>query len=162
MTRRRHTTSIRKVRLFVTVPQHIDGGLREYAASRRMDLSDVVTRALTAYLSPGAQDQREAIIANRLTSLQSQVEQSRTEIELLTELVAILTKLNLAVTPEPISSEERSQWNTKVARRWQTVITRIVDQTNAGKTLFEDLRKRVELTPADFTAADPEPTEASE
>jgi len=164
MTKRRpHTTSDRKVRLNITIPQHIDSAVREYALSRRMDLGDVITKSLTAFLSPGAQDQRDAIIANRLTALQSQIEQGRAEIELLTELVAVLTQLSLAVDPEPRTPQEIAQWDGKVARRWPLVLNRIVDRTNAGNTMFEALRERLELTPAAFKAdAAPAPSGAKD
>lgn len=153
MTKRKpHTTSDRKVRLHITIPQHIDGAVREYALSRRMDLGDVVTKSLTAFLSPGAQDQRDAIIANRLTAIQRQIEQGRAETELLTELVSVLTQLTLAVDPEPDKNnpDEINKWESKVARRWPAVINRIVERTNAGTTMFEAVRGRVKLTPADF------------
>lgn len=164
MTKRRpHTTSDRKVRLNMTIPQHIDSAVREYALSRRMDIGDVITKSLTAFLSPGAQDQRDAIIANRLTALQTQIEQGRAEIELLTELVAVLTQLSLAVDPEPRTPQEIAQWDGKVARRWPLVLNRIVDRTNAGNTMFEALRERLELTPAAFKAdAAPAPSGAKD
>lgn len=158
MTRRHsHTISDRKVRLNITLPQHIDSAVREYALSRRMDLGDVVTKSLTAFLSPGAQDQRDAIIANRLTALQAQMEQGRAEIELLTELVAVHTQLSLAVDPEPKTAQEKEQWDSKVGRRWPLVLNRIVDRTNAGNTMFEALRARLELTPTVFQANSPAP-----
>uniref|UniRef100_UPI0039F729F0 hypothetical protein n=1 Tax=Sulfuriferula sp. GW6 TaxID=3345112 RepID=UPI0039F729F0 len=153
MTRRRaHTTSDKKERLHVQIPAHIDTAVREYAASRRMTLADVTTKALTSLLSPGAQDQRDAIIANRLTALQSQIEQARAEIELLTELVAVLTQMSLAVDPEPSTPKQTAEWDAKVLRRWPLVLNRIVDRTNAGNTMFEALRKRLDLTPEAFNA----------
>ncbi len=131
----------RKARLNLTVPANIAAAVREYAKTRNMDIGAVANRALMSYLSPGAQDERDALMANRLHAMRVELADTRKDLELLTELVKVLVELSLGEFREPKGDREIKDYNAKVARRIGRVEQRVADRFNAGETLLYEVRE---------------------
>jgi len=108
--------------------------VRELAAARRVPLRSIYEAAISAYLSPGAQDHRDAMIARQLARFSRGVESVDWNTKLLVAMLRYQIELDLSFLPEPATDEERKIATEKGARRFdrfeQWLMRHLVDSEN--------------------------------
>ncbi len=71
---RKEPRAARRQGVHVVTPENLTNAVRELAAARRVPVKAIYEAAVTAYLSPGAQDQRDAMLARQLNRFSRGVE----------------------------------------------------------------------------------------
>jgi len=100
------------------LPENLTAAVRQLAAARRVPLSAIYEAAVTAYLSPGAQDQRDAMLGRHLNRFSRAVESVDWNAKLIVAMLRYQIELDLSFLPEPSSEEERQAVAEKGARRF--------------------------------------------
>jgi hypothetical protein len=123
-TMKTNTASERKPRaarrqgVYIRMSENLHRSVRELAAARRVPLQAIYEAAVAAYISPGAQDQRDAMIARQLNRFSRNVESVDWNTKLLIAMMRYQVELDLSFLPEPVTDEERKMVMEKGARRF--------------------------------------------
>src|SRR5271170_3183189 len=104
--------------VYIRMSETLNQAVRELAASRRVPLKAIYEAAVSAYLSPGAQDQRDAMLARQLNRFSRGLESVDWNVKLLVAMVRYQIELDLSFLPEPVTEEERKIVTEKGARRF--------------------------------------------
>jgi hypothetical protein len=124
----------RRPGVFIRMSGKLAQGAREMAASRRVPIHAIFEAAIAAYLSPGAQDQRDALLSRHLARMSRGVETVDFNNKLLVAMVRYLIELELSFLPETATEEERQAVSEKGARRFdrfeQWLTRQLVDPDN--------------------------------
>src|ERR1017187_4850352 len=86
--------------------------------SRWAPLVAIYGAALRAYLSPAAQDQRDAMLSRHLNRFSRAVESVDWNAKMLIAMLAYHIELDLSFLPEPTTADEREAVSEKGARRF--------------------------------------------
>lgn len=120
--------------VYVEIPEKLSASVREMAASRRVPIKAIYEAALRAYLSPAAQDQRDAMLSRHLNRFSRAVESVDWNAKMLIAMLAYHIELDLSFLPEPTTTEEREAVSEKGARRFdrfeQWLVRHLVDPDN--------------------------------
>jgi len=104
--------------VYIRMSSSLNLAVREFAAARRVPLKAIYEAAVSAYLSPGAQDQRDAMLARQLNRFSRGVESVDWNTKLLVAMMRYQIELDLSFLPEPVTDEERKLVTEKGARRF--------------------------------------------
>ena len=136
--------------VYIRMSSSLNLAVRELAASRRVPLKAIYEAAVSAYLSPGAQDQRDAMLARQLNRFSRGVESVDWNTKLLVAMMRYQIELDLSFLPEPMTDEERKTVTEKGARRFdrfeQWLMRHLVDP----ESLYSRLRTQGTPTEEDF------------
>lgn len=136
--------------VYIRMSESLNLSVRELAAARRVPLRAIYEAAVSAYLSPGAQDQRDAMLARQLNRFSRGVESVDWNTKLLVAMMRYQIELDLSFLPEPVTDEERKTVTEKGARRFdrfeQWLMRHLVDP----ESLYSRLQGRVTPTDEDF------------
>src|ERR1700682_557588 len=147
---RKEPRAARRQGVHVVIPENLTSAVRELAAARRVPVKAIYQAAVTAYLSPGAQDQRDAMLARQLNRFSRGVESVDWNTKLLVAMLRYQIELDLSFLPEPVTDEERKIVTEKGARRFdrfeQWLMRHLVDP----ESLYSRLRTQVTPTEEDF------------
>jgi hypothetical protein len=136
--------------VYIRMSETLNLAVRELAAARRVPLRAIYEAAITAYLSPGAQDQRDAMLARQLNRFSRGVESVDWNTKLLVAMMRYQIELDLSFLPEPVTEEERKIVTEKGARRFdrfeQWLMRHLVDPDS----LYARLQGRITPTDAEF------------
>jgi hypothetical protein len=134
----------------VEIPERLAASVRELASARRVPIKAIYEAALRAYLSPAAQDQRDAMLARHLNRFSRAVESVDWNSKMLIAMLAYHIELDLSFLPEPSTTEERESVSEKGARRFdrfeQWLVRHLVDSDN----LYNRLQRCVSPADEDF------------
>ena len=108
----------RRQGVHILLPEDLADAVRQFAAARRVPLTAVYEAAISAYISPAAQDQRDAILSRHLMRLSRAVESVDWNAKLLIAMQRYQIELDLSFLPEPVTEEERRAVIEKGARRF--------------------------------------------
>src|SRR6202051_4543971 len=103
---RKEPRAARRQGVHVVIPENLTNAVRELAAARRVPVKAIYEAAVTAYLSPGAQDQRDAMLARQLTRFSRGVESVDWNTKLLVAMLRYHIELDLSFLPEPVTDED--------------------------------------------------------
>jgi hypothetical protein len=141
----------RQKNVCVEIPENLAAAIRELASARRVPIKAIYEAALRAYLSPAAQDQRDAMLARHLNRFSRAVESVDWNSKMLIAMLAYHIELDLSFHPEPTTPEERESVSEKGARRFdrfeQWLVRHLVDPDN----LYSRLQRSVMPTAEDFS-----------
>lgn len=136
--------------VYIRMSETLNLSVRELAAARRVPLKAIYEAAVSAYLSPGAQDQRDAMLARQINRLSRGVESVDWNTKLLVAMMRYQIELDLSFLPEPVTDEERKIVTEKGARRFdrfeQWLMRHLVDP----EILYRRMQGRVTPTDEDF------------
>jgi len=140
----------RQQEIHVRISNTLALGVRELAAARRVPIKTIYEAAIAAYLSPGAQDQRDAMLARQLNRFSRGVESLDWNARLLVAMMRYQIELDLSFLPEPVTEEERKIVTEKGARRFdrfeQWLMRHLADPDN----LYSRLQGPMTPTAEDF------------
>ena len=132
------------------IPENLVAAVREQAAARRVPINAIYEAALRAYLNPGAQDQRDAMLARQLNRFSRGVESVDWNTKMLIAMLTYQIELDLSFLPEPSTEEERDTVAEKGARRFdrfeQWLVRHLVDPDN----LYSRLQRSIVPAAGDF------------
>ena len=136
--------------VYVEIPENLNAAVRELAAARRVPIKAVHEAALRAYLSPAAQDQRDAMLSRHLNRFSRAVESVDWNAKMLIAMLAYHIELDLSFLPEPTTTDEREAVSEKGARRFdrfeQWLVRHLVDPDN----LYSRLQRSAVPAAEDF------------
>jgi hypothetical protein len=136
--------------VYIRLPGNLNLAVRELAASRRVPLTAIYEAAVAAYLSPGAQDQRDAMLARQLNRFSRGVEAVDWNTKLLIAMLRYQIELDLSFLPEPVTEEERELVTEKGARRFDRFEQWLMRQLADPDSLYSRLQRRVAPTAEEF------------
>ena len=134
----------------MVIPENLTSAVRELAAARRVPVKAIYQAAVTAYLSPGAQDQRDAMLARQLNRFSRGVESVDWNTKLLVAMLRYQIELDLSFLPEPVTDEERKIVTEKGARRFDRFEQWLMRNLADPESLYSRIQGRVTPTDADF------------
>jgi hypothetical protein len=141
----------RRSGVFIRMSDRLTVGVREMAAARRVPIHAIFEAAIAAYLSPSAQDQRDAMLARQINRLSRGAESVDWNTKLLVAMLRYLIELELSFLPETANEEEHQRVADKGARRFdrfeQWLTRHLVDPEN----LYNRLQARFTVREADFS-----------
>jgi hypothetical protein len=128
----------------------LNAGVRELAAARRVPLKAIYEAAIAAYLSPGAQDQRDAMLARQLNRFSRGVESVDWNTKLLVAMLRYQIELDLSFLPEPVTDEERKLVTEKGARRFDRFEQWLMRSLVDPESLYSRMRSQMTPSEEDF------------
>jgi hypothetical protein len=150
---RKEPRAARRQAVHVLMPENLTRAARELAAARRVPIRAIYEAALNAYLSPGAQDQRDAMLARQLNRFSRGVESVDWNTKLLVAMLRYQIELDLSFLPEPVTDEERKIVTEKGARRFDRFEQWLMRHLADPQSLYNRLQSKVMPTAADFEEA---------
>lgn len=141
--------------VYVEIPEQLNAAVREMAAGRRVPIKAIFEAALRAYVSPAAQDNRDAMLVRHLNRFSRAVEAVDWNTKLMLAMLAYHIELDLSFHPEPVTEEERVMVSEKGARRFdrfeQWLVRQMVDPDN----LYQRLLRSMEPGAEEFSSPPP-------
>ena len=136
--------------VYIRMSATLNAGVRELAAARRVPLKAIYEAAIAAYLSPGAQDQRDAMLARQLNRFSRSVESVDWNTKLLVAMLRYQIELDLSFLPEPVTDEERKLVTEKGARRFDRFEQWLMRSLVDPESLYSRLRNQTTPSEEDF------------
>ncbi len=137
--------------LHVRISARAINGVREMAAKRRLPIHAVVEAAIECYLSPAAQDQRDAMIGRHINRLSRGVESVEFNSKLVVAMLRYMVELELSYLPEPETDEDRRAISAKGTRRFdrfeQWLTRQLVDPDNLYERVQTEFKMGEEPRP---------------
>jgi hypothetical protein len=136
--------------VYIRMSATLNAGVRELAAARRVPLKAIYEAAVAAYLSPGAQDQRDAMLARQLNRFSRGVESVDWNTKLLVAMLRYQIELDLSFLPEPVTDEERKLVTEKGARRFDRFEQWLMRSLVDPESLYSRMRNQLTPNEEDF------------
>ena len=140
----------RQQEIHIRISNTLALGVRELAAARRVPIKAIYEAAVAAYLSPGAQDQRDAMLARQLNRFSRGVESVDWNAKLLVAMMRYQIELDLSFLPEPVTDEERKIVTEKGARRFDRFEQWLMRHLADPESLYSRLQGRMTPTADEF------------
>ncbi|MER9713287.1 CopG family transcriptional regulator [Mesorhizobium sp. M0174] len=143
------TARKRKVQISVYLDQRIMAMLGDYAARRDQPQSMIAEAAIASFLSPDADERREAAIAKRLDQVDRRLARQERDIGIAVETLAVFVRFWLATTPalpEPAAQAARA----KAAERYDSFVTALGRRLAKGPKLVHEISE--DMNPGDDVA----------
>ena len=150
---RKASRAARRQGVHVILPENLTNAVRELAAARRVPVKAIYEAAVSAFVSPGAQDQRDAMLARQLNRFSRAVESVDWNTKLLIAMQRYQIELDLSFLPEPVTDEERKTVTEKGARRFDRFEQWLMRQLANPESIDGRLQRRVTPTAGDFEQA---------
>jgi hypothetical protein len=122
--------------VYIRMSATLNAGVRELAAARRVPLKAIYEAAIAAYFSPGAQDQRDAMLDWNT--------------KLLVAMLRYQIELDLSFLPEPVTDEERKLVTEKGARRFDRFEQWLMRSLVDPESLYSRMRNQMTPSEEDF------------
>ena len=139
------TVRLPRHRLNVYFDSRLTPALELLAARRRVSKSAIVETALASYLSPDADEQREAAIVRRLDRLTRAIERLERDQTIAAEALALFVKFCLTTTP-PLPDTMRTAAQAKGRERYEAFVEALGRRLAKGTTLTREVSEDVAAT----------------
>lgn len=137
----------RKTRLSVYLdPEHMDA-LAAYADRRGQSRSLIAEAAIASFLSPDADEQREAAIAKRIDRLDRRATRLERDVGIGVEMIAMFVRFWLSNTPPPPEAERaamRRQGGDRYDAFMEALGNRLAKGPKVSQEISEDLSPKEE------------------
>ncbi|PBC09413.1 CopG family transcriptional regulator [Mesorhizobium sp. WSM3859] len=140
------TSRKKKVQISVYLDQAIMAMLADYAARRDQSQSMIAEAAIASFLSPDADERREAAIAKRLDQVDRRLARQERDVAIAVETLAVFVRFWLATTPalpEPAAQAARA----KAAERYDAFLSALGRRLAKGPKLRQEISEDVESGP---------------
>lgn len=125
-------------RLCLTLPSELLGKLNDLADRRKLSRSAVVEAAIASFLSPDAQDMREAAFTRRLDRLSRQTARLERDMRLTADTLALFIRHWLTVTPQ-LPPEENAVAQTRGLKRFDGFVQTLGTRLQQGSSFLEEI-----------------------
>lgn len=132
----------KKTKVSVYLDPDIMTMLADYAARRGQSQSMIAEAAIASFLSPDADERREAAIAKRLDQIDRRLTRQERDIGIAVETMAVFIRFWLATTstlPEPAAQAARA----KAAERYEAFVTALGRRLAQGPKLRQEIPEDV-------------------
>jgi hypothetical protein len=120
--------------------------LAVYSARREQSLSLIAEAAIASFLSPDADEQREAAIAKRLDQVDRRIARLECDIGISIETLAQFVRSWLAATP-PLPEPAAQAARAKAGARCDSFVAALRGRLNHGPKLRQEVSEDVEAAP---------------
>ncbi|PLP60814.1 CopG family transcriptional regulator [Mesorhizobium loti] len=128
----------KKTKFSVYLDQDVTTMLVEYAARRGRSQSMIAEAAIASFLSPDANDRREAAIAKRLDRIDRRLDRQERDINIAIETIAVFIRFWLATVPalpEPAAQAARA----KAGERYEAFVAALGRRLARGQRLHQEV-----------------------
>lgn len=140
------TASKKKNQMSVYLDPDVMKTLSAYAARREQPLSLIAEAAIASFLSPDADERREAAIAKRLDQLDRRMARLERDVGIAVETLALFVRFWLTTTPslpEPAAQAARA----KAGARYDSFVAALGRRLNQGPKLRQEIPDDVRESP---------------
>ena len=135
-------------RLSLTLPSDLLVRLNDLADRRRLSRSAVAEAAIASFLSPDAQDMREAAFTRRLDRLSRQTARLERDMRLTADTLALFIRHWLTVTPQ-LPPEENAAAHTRGLKRFDGFIQTLGMRLQQGNSFLSEIPDDIAPSAAD-------------
>lgn len=138
----RNAARNKKAQISVYLDPAVMKGLADYAARRDQPQSMIAEAAIASFLSPDADERREAAITKRLDQIDRRVTRLERDIGIAVESLAVFIRFWLATTPtlpEPAAQAARA----KAGERYDAFVTALGRRLAKGPKLRQEISEDV-------------------
>ncbi|UCI09516.1 CopG family transcriptional regulator [Mesorhizobium sp. B1-1-8] len=137
------TSRKKKAQISVYLDQAVMKMLADYAGRRDQSQSMIAEAAIASFLSPDADERREAAIAKRLDQVDRRLTRQERDIGIAVETLAVFVRFWLATTPalpEPAAHAARA----KAAERYERFVTALGRRLAKGPKLRQEISEDID------------------
>jgi hypothetical protein len=140
-------------RLCLTLPSELLGQLNDLADRRKLSRSAVAEAAIASFLSPDAQDMREAAFTRRLDRLSRQTARLERDMRLTADTLALFIRHWLTVTPQ-LPPEENAAAQTRGLKRFDGFVQTLGLRLQQGNSFLSEIPDDIAAKPAEEGSLD--------
>lgn len=137
------TAPKKKAQMSVYLDPDVMKTLSTYAARREQPMSLIAEAAIASFLSPDADERREAAIAKRLDQIDRRIARLERDLGISVETLALFVRFWLATTPplpEPAAKAARAQAGT----RYDNFVAALGRRLNQGPKLRQEIPEDIQ------------------
>lgn len=128
----------KKVRLSVYLDPELMRSLADYAARRDQSRSLIAEAAVASFLSPDADERREAATAKRLDGIDRRLQRLERDIGISVEMLAVFIRFWLASTPQLPDAAQAATW-AKAGERYDSFLNALGRRLAKGPRLRQEI-----------------------
>lgn len=129
-------------RLSLTLPSDLLRRLNELADRRNIARSAVIEAAVASFLSPDAQDMREAAFTRRLDRLSRQTARLERDLRVTADTLALYVRFWLTITP-PLAPEDQATAQIKGRERFESFVQTLGRRLQQGNSFLSEIPEDV-------------------
>ncbi|RUW46525.1 CopG family transcriptional regulator [Mesorhizobium sp. M1A.F.Ca.ET.072.01.1.1] len=133
----------KKAQISVYLDQTILKMLSDYAARREQSQSMIAEAAIASFLSPDAEERREAAIAKRLDQVDRRLTRQERDIGIAVETLAVFVRFWLATTPS-LPEQAALAARAKAAERYEAFVAALGRRLAKGPKLRQEISEDIE------------------
>lgn len=141
----------KKKRLSAYLDPHVMNALADYAARRDISLSLIAEAAIASFLSPDAEERKEAAVARRLDQIDRRVQRVERDVGIAIETLALFIRFwlnSIPALPESAQAEVRA----KGLQRYDRFVDALGRRLSKGPKLRQEIAE--DVPPASRADAD--------
>jgi predicted transcriptional regulator len=143
----------KKKRLSAYLDPDVMNALADYAARRDVSLSLIAEAAIASFLSPDAEDRKQAAIARRLDQLDRRVQRVERDVGIAIETLALFVRFWLSSTPA-LPESAQAEARAKGLQRYDRFVDALGRRLSKGPKLRQEIAEDVPpASPADAEGA---------
>jgi hypothetical protein len=128
----------KKVRLSVYLDPHLMRSLADYAARREQSRSLIAEAAIASFLSPDADERREAATGKRLDGLDRRLQRLERDTGIAVETMALFIRFWLSSTP-PLPDSSQAAARAKAGERYDGFLDALGRRLAKGPKLRQEI-----------------------
>lgn len=133
----------KKVRLSVYLDPDVTRGLADFADRREQSRSLVAEAAIASFLSPDADERREAVISKRLDGIDRRLQRFERDIGITVEMIAVFIRFWLASTPQ-LPDAAQAATRAKAGERYESFLDALGRRLAKGPKLRQEIAEEAE------------------
>lgn len=136
------TTPKKKAQMSVYLDSNVMKALSAYAARREQPMSLIAEAAIASFLSPDADERREAAVAKRLDQIDRRIARLERDVGISVETLAVFVRFWLVTSPalpEPAAQAARA----KAGERYDAFVTALGRRLAKGPKLRQEIAEDV-------------------
>jgi predicted transcriptional regulator len=132
----------KKAQMSVYLDPELMKSLSAYAARREQPLSLIAEAAIASFLSPDADERREAAIAKRLDQIDRRIARTERDVGICVETLALFIRFWLTTTP-PLPEPAAQAARAKAGARYDNFVAALGRRLNQGPKLRQEIPEDV-------------------
>lgn len=141
----------KKKRLSAYLDPHVMKALADYAARRDVSLSLIAEAAIASFLSPDADERKEAAVARRLDQIDRRVQRVERDVGITIETLALFIRFWLSSTPA-LPESAQAEARAKGLQRYDRFVDALGRRLSKGPKLRQEIAE--DVPPASRADAD--------
>jgi predicted transcriptional regulator len=141
----------KKKRLSAYLDPHVMKALSDYAAQRDVSLSLIAEAAIASFLSPDAEERKEAAVARRLDQIDRRVQHVERDVGIAIETLALFIRFWLSSTPA-LPESAQAEARAKGLQRYDRFVDALGRRLSKGPKLRQEIAE--DVPPASRADAD--------